>query len=159
MDMDSIEVYQLDSDAVFKGSVHEDDEDNIGQWYWRVCQPGCLPDSEPWGPFDTEEGAEASAIAENELPMPITLCSSDDYEQTEDGWLGKAIAYTTKALARHDHSIEGCSWELASDMSEAYAVLTVSGPGQWGEDEDAYADAFDELVSRLNNDGYDVTED
>lgn len=26
-------------------------------WYWWTCLPGCLPDSEPSGPFDTEEDA------------------------------------------------------------------------------------------------------
>ena len=28
-------------------------------WYWQACFPGCLPDSEPFGPFETE--AEALA--------------------------------------------------------------------------------------------------
>lgn len=23
-------------------------------WYWWACFPGCLPDSDPIGPFDTE---------------------------------------------------------------------------------------------------------
>ena len=26
-------------------------------WYWWSCLPGCLPDGEPTGPFDTEEEA------------------------------------------------------------------------------------------------------
>jgi len=26
-------------------------------WYWWSCFPGCLPDSEPFGPFETEEQA------------------------------------------------------------------------------------------------------
>ena len=26
-------------------------------WYWWTCLPGCLPDSDPSGPFDTEEEA------------------------------------------------------------------------------------------------------
>ena len=30
-------------------------------WYWRSCFPGCLPDSEPNGPFDTEAEALADA--------------------------------------------------------------------------------------------------
>lgn len=32
-------------------------------WYWQSCLPGCLPDSEPFGPFDTEEEALAEARA------------------------------------------------------------------------------------------------
>ena len=26
-------------------------------WYWHACFPGCLPDSEPSGPFATEKEA------------------------------------------------------------------------------------------------------
>ena len=35
---------------------HDDAEDYIG-WYWWSCFPGCLPDSEPSGPFDSEQAA------------------------------------------------------------------------------------------------------
>lgn len=30
--------------------------DRFGWFYW-ICQPGCLPDSEPFGPFESEEAA------------------------------------------------------------------------------------------------------
>jgi hypothetical protein len=30
-------------------------------WYWWSCFPGCLPDSEPMGPFETEAAALADA--------------------------------------------------------------------------------------------------
>ena len=26
-------------------------------WYWWACFPGCLPDSDPIGPFETEQAA------------------------------------------------------------------------------------------------------
>lgn len=26
-------------------------------WYWWACFPGCLPDGDPVGPFETEEDA------------------------------------------------------------------------------------------------------
>jgi len=26
-------------------------------WYWWLCFPGCLPDSDPYGPFPTEQDA------------------------------------------------------------------------------------------------------
>lgn len=26
-------------------------------WYWWTCFPGCLPDSDPVGPFNTEQDA------------------------------------------------------------------------------------------------------
>lgn len=34
--------------------------DRVG-WFWWTCFPGCLPDSEPNGPFDTEAEALADA--------------------------------------------------------------------------------------------------
>ena len=30
-------------------------------WYWWVCFPGCLPDGEPVGPFETESEAIQNA--------------------------------------------------------------------------------------------------
>ncbi len=38
-------------------------EDNgiTGGWFWWSCFPGCLPDGNPNGPFDTEEDALADA--------------------------------------------------------------------------------------------------
>lgn len=30
-------------------------------WYWWACFPGCMPDSDPMGPFATEEEALADA--------------------------------------------------------------------------------------------------
>lgn len=35
-------------------------------WYWQACFPGCLPDGEPCGPFDTEADAVADAQNTNE---------------------------------------------------------------------------------------------
>jgi hypothetical protein len=41
----------------------EDDGHNAEHegWYWQSCFPGCLPDSEPVGPFATQEEALADA--------------------------------------------------------------------------------------------------
>jgi hypothetical protein len=36
-------------------------EDTPAGWYYWPCFPGCLPDGEPTGPFDTEEAALADA--------------------------------------------------------------------------------------------------
>ena len=33
----------------------------IDKWYWQSCFPGCLPDSDPFGPFETEAAALADA--------------------------------------------------------------------------------------------------
>ena len=39
------------------------DEHTLTQagWYWWTCFPGCLPDSDPFGPFDTEAEAVADS--------------------------------------------------------------------------------------------------
>lgn len=34
--------------------------DHVG-FYWQSCSPGCLPDSDPIGPFETEAEALADA--------------------------------------------------------------------------------------------------
>lgn len=36
----------------------DSDGDTLGAgWYWWSCFPGCLPDSDPFGPFDSEREA------------------------------------------------------------------------------------------------------
>jgi hypothetical protein len=37
------------------------DPADLAGWYWQACYPGCLPDSDPIGPFPTEEEAMADA--------------------------------------------------------------------------------------------------
>lgn len=32
-----------------------------GGWYWQSCFPGCMPDSDPVGPFDSYDEALADA--------------------------------------------------------------------------------------------------
>lgn len=38
------------------GNEPNEDEFERG-WYWRPCFPGCLPDDNSFGPFDTEDEA------------------------------------------------------------------------------------------------------
>ena len=33
----------------------------LAGWYWQACFPGCMPDGEPMGPFETELEAMDSA--------------------------------------------------------------------------------------------------
>ena len=40
-------------DVEYWYSKGSDDMPEAG-WYWQSCFPGCLPDSEPCGPFATE---------------------------------------------------------------------------------------------------------
>jgi hypothetical protein len=37
------------------------DAGSMAGWYWWACLPGCLPDTEPTGPFETEAEALADA--------------------------------------------------------------------------------------------------
>ena len=34
---------------------------SVAGWYWWSCFPGCLPDGDPVGPFDTEAEALTDA--------------------------------------------------------------------------------------------------
>lgn len=36
----------------------------LAGWYWWACLPGCLPDSDPFGPFETEKEAVKDAGGE-----------------------------------------------------------------------------------------------
>jgi hypothetical protein len=56
------EPYSLPDIEVFYSSPMDDVAPGIG-WYWWSCFPGCLPDGDPMGPFDTK--AEALADARN----------------------------------------------------------------------------------------------
>lgn len=47
-------------------------------WYWQACYPGCLPDGEPIGPFDTEAEALADAQDDAYIPAPCSVCGSAD---------------------------------------------------------------------------------
>ena len=40
-----------------ESAPHDDEEQIETGWYWWACFPGCLPDSDPVGPFETEEKA------------------------------------------------------------------------------------------------------
>lgn len=43
--------------------VAQDDEDKFDGpgFYWWFCYPGCLPDSDPFGPFESEADAQSDA--------------------------------------------------------------------------------------------------
>jgi hypothetical protein len=47
----SFEVFHTDG---IGGGDYETQEPGF---YWQACFPGCLPDGEPMGPFDTESAA------------------------------------------------------------------------------------------------------
>ncbi|WP_420431502.1 hypothetical protein [Candidatus Poriferisocius sp.] len=41
--------------------IEYEDRDMDRGWYWWACFPGCLPDGDPFGPFETEEEAVRDA--------------------------------------------------------------------------------------------------
>ena len=44
-----------------------DEQQITGGWYWWSCFPGCLPDSDPEGPFPTEADALDDARTDSQL--------------------------------------------------------------------------------------------
>lgn len=59
--------YDYDPEAPAECPLGYDDLDHApahgpecGGWYWQTCLPGCLPDSDPQGPYASEaEAAQA----------------------------------------------------------------------------------------------------
>ena len=47
-----------------QAEIESINKDKVGFYYW-YCMPGCLPDSEAIGPFETEEQALADAQSES----------------------------------------------------------------------------------------------
>lgn len=61
--------YALPDVEIFHSSDYpaEDGAEPLEEgWYYWYCLPGCLPDSDPYGPFETEEEAEQDVIDQNE---------------------------------------------------------------------------------------------
>jgi hypothetical protein len=60
-----IEVFYHAQGNVIEPEEHTDDDGGESAlpsgWYWWLCFPGCLPDGEPMGPFETEAEALADA--------------------------------------------------------------------------------------------------
>ena len=51
-----------DLNEIFEFSLEEGENSPQG-FYWWPCFPGCLPDGEPIGPFETEDEAMKDARA------------------------------------------------------------------------------------------------
>lgn len=79
------EVFHFDGVRVAEGDCWGDEDGNAmpAGWYWWSCQPGCLPDGDPTGPFDTED----EAIADLKAGLPDE--PRYDYE-----WLGYGLEIT-----------------------------------------------------------------
>ena len=55
-----VEVFYADEGELQSCDCCPDEPSQVG-WYWWACFPGCLPDGEPNGPFESEEDALADA--------------------------------------------------------------------------------------------------
>lgn len=77
----------LIGDSGSEGSLSNHDEYHVG-WYWQSCFPGCIPDGEPSGPFDTEAEALADACEgvdddEDEPVFYVALQRGEGAEEIE----------------------------------------------------------------------------
>ena len=57
--------YFSQNDADYRGAYGEDDWPMPPGWYWWSCFSGCLPDSDPIGPFDSEREAIEDAQSDS----------------------------------------------------------------------------------------------
>ena len=59
----NIQVFYMDDDQALEmaefGTAYGMDAE--AGWYWWSCFPGCMPDGDPMGPFETENEAIADA--------------------------------------------------------------------------------------------------
>lgn len=74
-------------------------------WYWQACFPGCMPDGEPNGPFDTEAEAVAAAQADADIDDDADAgdALTDDEPGEEDYYLSadeRAVYYCGEVIAR-----------------------------------------------------------
>lgn len=53
--------YRTAAENVADGWIDDDGEPYGEGWYWWACFPGCMPDSDAYGPFETEDAAVADA--------------------------------------------------------------------------------------------------
>lgn len=56
-------------------------------WYWWSCSPGCLPEGEPFGPFETETTAREDATDDDSDDPPCAWCGQpleDDDDPNDD---------------------------------------------------------------------------
>ena len=67
-----IEVFQADVNQCHDWNAHHDEDPDAHKyepgWYWWGCFPGCMPDSEPMGGFETASEALLDAYAGDAMP-------------------------------------------------------------------------------------------
>ena len=58
----NLEVFQHPEDYDLNADGETEDSHMAYGWYWWSCCPGCLPDGDPSGPFDTYREALLDAV-------------------------------------------------------------------------------------------------
>ena len=53
----SLEVFWMSAEDIAVDWIDGDGDPMGPGWYWWTCLPGCLPDSDPFGPYDSEDAA------------------------------------------------------------------------------------------------------
>lgn len=71
-----------DIEIFYSSGKKEDFEILQAGWYWWTCFPGCLPDSDPTGPFAAY--ADALADARNGEYTPDPLDNGDNLGESPD---------------------------------------------------------------------------
>ena len=62
-----VEVFYMNASAIKEAQwADTDGEPYEPGWYYWSCFPGCMPDSDPFGPFATEEEAVEDAQSQND---------------------------------------------------------------------------------------------
>ena len=62
----SLEIFYSDVKDQTEETCFFNDGEPLGSgWYYWFCFPGCLPEGDPMGPFDTEDSARKDAIENN----------------------------------------------------------------------------------------------
>lgn len=56
-----VEVFEVTGQQEYERYARNEDDILEAGWYWRSCFPGCLPDSDPFGPFETRDLALTDA--------------------------------------------------------------------------------------------------
>ncbi len=56
-----VEVFYADAGEIEIDPSQGEEGFNDAGWYFWFCFPGCLPDSDPMGPYETEQEAIAAA--------------------------------------------------------------------------------------------------
>lgn len=72
------------------GKFHPDAETVESGWFYWFCFPGCLPDSDPMGPFAMEAEALADARYDVEAEDDYDAMTAHDPIETDDNALANA---------------------------------------------------------------------